>query len=130
VEPSPAELMLQQVGPDFLDDAGLRGALTDPDDDTDVPAPDPAALRADRAVLALRTADEAWIYPSWQVVDSRVLPGLPAVLDAMAAHPAWSVAVWLTTATDELDGATPVAHLATDPDRVVEVARAVATRWA
>lgn len=51
--------------------------------------------------------------PTWQLYNGRELPGLGAVVAAIAPgmHPA-SVEGVMTTPQDELDGRTPVEHLA------------------
>lgn len=82
-------------------------------------------------LLALRTADGAWVYPAFQFdADHRVLPGLPAVVAALAASGAseWTVASILTTPQPDLGGRSIVEHLrAGRPvEPVLELCRATA----
>lgn len=69
--------------------------------------------------------------PSWQVLDSGVIPHLREVLHALPvdAHPL-TVEGFMTTPSDELDGATPAHWLATGRgvDRVLQCAAAL-TVW-
>ena len=94
-------------------------------------------LRRDRhQLVALRTADGAFVYPTWQFgEDRRVLAGLAAVLAAIPPGAAddWTLAAWLRTSRlGELDGRTVVEHLAGggDPAPAVLAARRTAARWA
>ncbi|MBS44596.1 MAG: hypothetical protein CMH83_15815 [Nocardioides sp.] len=122
------DAVLEQLGPDFYDDDALAEALTG----ADGASPDVPALRAEHRVLGLRSADERWIHPTWQVRDGAVLPGLAEVLAAFAGQPAFSVATWVTTEHDDLDGATPAGWLIAGRDvgAVVRLAGETAARWA
>lgn len=120
--------MLLQVGPDFYDEAALAEALTADGEPIDVATV--RELRSAGRIVALSTADEQWIHPTWQVRDGRLVPGLDAVLAAFKGAPAWSVALWLTTDHDDLDGATPVQALIAGVGTVPALAAATADRWA
>lgn len=120
--------MLLQVGPDFYDEAALAEALLIDGEPADVATV--RRLRGEGRLVALATADEQWIHPTWQIRDGALLSGLDAVLAAFAGQPAWSVALWLTTSHDELDGATPVQALAEGAAGVTELAGQTAHRWA
>lgn len=120
--------MLIQVGPDFYDEAALAEALVIDGAPAEVAVV--RRLREEGRLVALGTADQQWIHPTWQVRDGALLPGLGAVLAAFAGQPAWSVALWLTTAHDDLDGATPAQALADGVASVAELAAATAHRWA
>lgn len=122
--------MAEQVGPDFYDVHAMADALTAPDADPVTPA-ELEERRTRHEVLGVRTADEQWIFPTWQVGEAEVLPGLGDVLSAFAGHPAWSVALWLRTPREELGDRTPhEALLAGEISSVVELAAVVAARWA
>lgn len=121
--------MLLQVGPDFYDEAALADAMTV--DGSSATVDDVPRMRAEEQILALATADDQWIHPTWQVQEGRLLPGLPDILKAFRGHPAWSAALWLTTAHDDLDGSTPVDALkAGAVDAVLTLAARTAQRWA
>lgn len=121
--------MLLQVGPDFYDEAALADALLI--DGEPATIDDVRRMRAEGQVLALATADEQWIHPTWQVQNGAVLPGLREALDAFRGHPVWSVALWLTTDHDDFDGSAPVAALkAGSTDAVTALAQQTAQRWA
>ncbi len=91
---------------------------------------------ARRTLLALRTSDRHTVYPAWQFRSRRVLPGVPEVLQAFVVdkHPVvdpWTLASWLRTPLDALDGDSVVHRLADgEIDPAVEVARTAAARWA
>jgi hypothetical protein len=82
-------------------------------------------------ILAARTADGVWAYPSFQfdVTARRVRPALAPVLVALKGAPRWGAALWLVTARDDLDGSSP--EVAVDGegarDRVVQLAQQYAT---
>ncbi len=122
--------MAEQVGPDFYDVRAMADALTAHDAEPVTPA-ELEERRTRHEVLGVRTADEQWIFPTWQVNDAVVLPGLDEVLTAFAGHPAWSVALWLRTPREELAERTPhEALVAGEIASVVELAGVVAARWA
>lgn len=86
-----------------------------------------AERRQRRTVLALRTADGVFVYPSFQVAHhGMILRGLRAVLKAFdpAIVDAWSVAGWLVAAQQELAGSTPVEWLVERHDVLPVVALA------
>ena len=121
--------MAEQVGPEFHDLTGLGAALA-PEGEEVLGAQQAQALVDSSGVLTVRAFDGTPMFPTWQVVDGQVLPGLPEVLRAMAGQPAWSVGLWLTTVSDEL-GRTPRAALeqGDDVDGVVSLAAETARRW-
>ena len=91
--------------------------------------------RRRRTLLALRTADGAWVYPQLQLDDrNRVLRGLPEVLACFDADTidGWTLASVLTTPQDALGGRSIVEHLrARLPlDPVLDLARATSARLA
>ncbi len=94
-----------------------------------------AERRSRRTLLALRTADGALVYPTFQFDDhQRVLPGLAEVLQALAASGVddWTLAGWLCSPLTSLGRKTPVEWLRSggDPARLVAVARDAARRFA
>ncbi|HZM29794.1 MAG TPA: hypothetical protein VFB77_04850 [Acidimicrobiales bacterium] len=91
--------------------------------------------RRRRTVLALRTADGAWVYPAFQLDDhNRVVQGLADILDRF--HPRvgddeWMVASFLAAPQPALGGVTIVDHLRDGGDlaSVLDLADDRATRW-
>lgn len=85
-------------------------------------------------MLACTTAAGQRVYPAWQFTpDRRIIPGLTAVLPILlAATDPWTAAMWLTSASDRLDGDTAITVLrrTTDSSPVVAAATADAARWA
>lgn len=92
--------------------------------------------RRRRTVLALRTADGAWVYPAFQLDGrNRVVAGLAEVLDRFAPRTAddeWMVAAFLAAPQPSLGGASIAEHLrdggALAP--VLDLADDRAARWA
>jgi hypothetical protein len=91
--------------------------------------------RRRRTVLALRTADGAWVYPAFQLDGhNRVVAGLADVLDRFrpdTPDDEWMVASFLAAPQPGLGGRTIVEHLRDGGDRraVVDLAEDRATRW-
>jgi hypothetical protein len=91
--------------------------------------------RRRRTVLALRTADGAWVYPAFQLDErNHVVAGLADILDRF--HPRtpddeWMVAAFLAAPQPGLGGRTAVEHLRDGGDRqaVVDLAADRAARW-
>ncbi|QCX28493.1 hypothetical protein [Nocardioides jishulii] len=121
--------MAEQVGPDFYDERAMGEALGS---DGEPLAPvEVRALREARKVLALPTADGYWVFPTWQVVDGAVLPGVAEVMAAFEGAPVWSVGLWMTTPDEQWHGRTPAEVLRSgDAETVVEAAADTAARWA
>jgi hypothetical protein len=94
-----------------------------------------AERRERRTLLALRTADGGWVYPTFQFgSDHRVLKGLAEILQILAASGVddWSLAGWLRSPLASLSGATPTDWLRAerDGDALRAVARDAARRFA
>lgn len=127
----PVNEMADQVGPEFYDTKGVRSILAR----RGARAISKQAVeqrRKNRRLLALRTTDGTWIYPTWQFVEHRVMAGLPELLAAFAGHDEWAVATWMTGKVDDLDGRRPVDCL-TDTKlraRALLAATQTASRWA
>src|SRR5262245_31297673 len=90
--------------------------------------------RRRRTVLALRTADNVWVYPAFQLDEhNQVVRGLAEVLAPF--HPQtdsdWMVASFLAAPQPGLGGLSIVDHLRDggDLDPVVALARERAARW-
>lgn len=65
-------------------------------------------------LLGLKTADGAWVYPTFQFgPDNEVLPGLAEVTRILAASgiDEWTLAGWLTSSLAALGNRTPIAWL-------------------
>ncbi len=92
------------------------------------------ARRANRRILALRTSDGFWVYPTFQFGDDGdVRRDVIAVLTLFGPDsPSWSVAAWFRTPAASLDGRTPLDGL-DRREQVREVggmAADTAARWA
>ncbi|MFC6154656.1 antitoxin Xre/MbcA/ParS toxin-binding domain-containing protein [Nocardioides yefusunii] len=122
--------MAEQVGPEFHDETGMRDALAGPDEEL-LTAAELDRLCESRAVMAVAAFDGTRMFPTWQVRDGAVLPGLGEVLVAMTGQPAWSVALWVSTPHDDLDGRSPRQLLEAGDDTagLVELAAETARRW-
>ena len=92
--------------------------------------------RRRRTVLALRTADDVWVYPAFQLDDrNRVVRGLPQVLERF--HPEtrddeWMVAAFVAASQPGLDDRSIVEHLRSGGELapVLALADERAQRWA
>lgn len=84
------------------------------------------------SVLAMQTSDNVWVYPVFQFADRRIRPDLAPVLRTFRGQPAWSVAVWFATPTDDLEGASPEEWLRNGGDSalVQRLAGQAVGRWA
>jgi hypothetical protein len=128
---------LRELGHD-ADDLG------DPDDLAarmlaTVPEPSPWTELEDRrqppTILALRTADDVWVYPAFQLDEhNQVLRGLADVLARFRPQTSddeWMVASFLAAPQPGLGGLSIVDHLRDggDLDPIVTLARERAARW-
>jgi len=92
--------------------------------------------RRRRTILALRTADDVWVYPAFQLDGrNRVVRGLAEVLARFrpaTVDDEWMVAAFVAAPQPELGGGTIVDHLAGGGDLadVVALADERAERWA
>lgn len=80
-----------------------------------------------RPLLALRTANGRVYYPAFQFVNGQPIAGLADVLAEISDDviSRWTLASWLVSPDDDLDGARPMDELrAGGIDRVLRVARA------
>jgi len=88
------------------------------------------AVSADTGLLRLEMRNGEIGYPAFQFDGRRVLPGLRDVVRTLAPAVAtnWTIASWLTSATDELDKHTPLEALrAGEVEPVAELAERFAT---
>src|SRR4030095_8069493 len=91
--------------------------------------------RRRRTVLALRTADNVWVYPAFQLDEhNQVIRGLAEVLAGfrpLTSDDEWMVASFLAAPPPGLGGLSIVDHLRDggDLDPVVALARERAARW-
>ena len=92
--------------------------------------------RRRRTILALRTADDVWVYPAFQLDDrNRVVRGLADVLARFRpanADDEWMVAAFVAAPQPDLGGRTIPEHLAEGGELgdVVALADERAERWA
>jgi hypothetical protein len=92
--------------------------------------------RRRRTVLALRTADGAWVYPAFQLDGrNRVVPGLADVLERFRAETPdeeWMVAAFVAAPQPGLGDRSIVEHLRAggDPAQALALADERASRWA
>lgn len=153
--PAPVNKMAEQVGPDYYDTDGVATILAKA-------GANPISKQAiehrrrRHTILALRTSDGRWVYPTWQFRDHGILPGLADVLTtfhaATAGHDGsenaasmserrsdsrlapfseWSVGTWLTTAREDLGGLTAVEWLEAgrERDHLLTLVRRTAAAW-
>jgi hypothetical protein len=92
--------------------------------------------RRRRTILALRTADDVWVYPAFQLDDrNRVVRGLPQVLERFRPQTPddeWMVAAFVAAPQPGLDDRSIVEHLRSGGDLapVLALADERAGRWA
>jgi hypothetical protein len=90
---------------------------------------------ARHAVLACPLDDGGIVYPTWQFLDNgATIPSLTQVLATLAdgTDDAWMIALWMRAPSEELNDDRPSEWLRAggDPQRVIEMARQVASSWA
>lgn len=90
---------------------------------------------ARHAILACPLDDGGIVYPTWQFLDSgATIPSLSDVLTTLSegTDDAWMIALWMRAPSEDLDDAPPSEWLRAggDPQRVIEMARQVASSWA
>lgn len=89
------------------------------------------ARRRKHTILALRTADDRWVYPVFQFTDSTVDPRLVPAIQALKDAPGWSTALWFVTRNPDLDNQTPLDWARGDQpeELLVASARRTAREW-
>lgn len=55
--------------------------------------------------------DDQYVYPAWQFVDGKILPGLDQVLSELKQDGIWTVMIFMLTGDLRLDGKTPLEML-------------------
>lgn len=87
--------------------------------------------RAKHSVVAVKTIDGRWAYPTFQFVGNDVDPALVPAIQALRDGPGWAAAMWFVTPNPDLDDATPLewARQGHPPDRLVTSARRTARAW-
>lgn len=94
-----------------------------------------AADRRQRAtILALKTSDGAWVYPTFQFAGRKVDERFKSLFKAFAdVHetPWWTVAAWFRTERSDLGGQTPADWIRSgeDVEVVKTLARGLVWRW-
>jgi hypothetical protein len=92
--------------------------------------------RRRRTILALRTADDVWVYPAFQLDErNRVVRGLPQVLERFqpgTPDDEWMVAAFVAAPQPGLDDRSIVDHLCSGGDLapVLALANERARQWA
>ncbi|MGH3562625.1 MAG: hypothetical protein ACRDTN_12710, partial [Mycobacterium sp.] len=90
---------------------------------------------ARHAILACPLEDGGVVYPTWQFLDSgATIPSLAEMLATLAegTDDAWMIALWMRAPNENLGGDRPSEWLRAgrDPQRVIAMARHVASNWA
>jgi hypothetical protein len=123
--PAAPSILDAEIGP-FYDTAGVQTLLGG------VTKQAVAARRDKHTILAVKTSDGRWIYPTFQFtgqdVDSALVPAIRAFENA----PAWSTALWFVTPNPDLeDDRTPLDWVrAGEPaDAIENSARRTAREW-
>lgn len=89
------------------------------------------ARRKKHTILAAKTTDGRWAYPTFQFTGSDVDPALVPAIQAFRNAPAWSVAAWFVTPNPDLDDATPLewARNGRPTDTLTSSAQRTAREW-
>lgn len=113
-----------EIGP-FYDTAGVEELLGG------VSKQAVEARRRAHTILALKTADGRWAYPTFQFTGGDVDPALVPAIRAFRDAPPWSAALWFVTPNADLHDATPLewARDARPGDALVTSAHRTAREW-
>lgn len=89
------------------------------------------ARRKKHTILAVKTSDGRWAYPTFQFTGNDVDPALTPAIQALRTAPAWSVALWFVTPNPDLDETTPLAWARSGrpAQALVVSARRTADEW-
>ncbi|MGY1845462.1 hypothetical protein [Modestobacter sp. SYSU DS0875] len=88
-----------EIGP-FYDTAGVAALLGGVSEQA------VHARRMAHTILAERTADGRWVYPTFQFTGSEVDPALAPAIQAFTDVVGWTAALWFITPNPDLDDAT------------------------
>lgn len=82
-------------------------------------------------ILAAKTSDRRWVYPTFQFIGDQVDPWLLPAIKALASVPDWSRALWFVTPNDDLGGDTPLhwVRVQRNGEDVAASARRTAAEW-
>ncbi|MDD0856721.1 hypothetical protein NHF46_00765 [Arthrobacter alpinus] len=88
----------------------------------------------DGLILGCKTADDVWIYPTWQFdAYGDLLPGLEEVLRVLntGTSDGWTKALWLVTRVIEFDGESAIDWLSENNkiEQVLESAKKDVRAW-
>lgn len=123
--PAAPSVLDAEIGP-FYDAAGVKSLLGR------VSKQAVADLRAKHTILAMKTTEGRWIYPTFQFAGRQVDPVLVPAIRAFADSPPWSAALWFVTPNPDFDGeSSPLdwARREGSADAVESSARRTAREW-
>jgi hypothetical protein len=117
--PAAPNALAAEIGP-FYDTAGVEALLGG------VSKQAVEARRKKHTILAEKTSDGRWAYPTFQFTGNDVDPALVPAIQAFRGAPAWFV-----TPNPDLDEVTPLdwAHNKRPPDALVASARRTVNEW-
>lgn len=89
------------------------------------------ARRKKHTILAVKTVDGRWAYPTFQFTGDGVDPALVPAIQAFRGAPAWSAALWFVTPNPDLDEVTPLAWARSGrpADALVASAQRTVSEW-
>jgi len=113
-----------EIGP-FYDTAGVETLLGG------VSKQAVEARRKKHTILAVKTADGRWAYPTFQFTGDEVDPRLVPAIQAFRNAPAWAAALWFVTPNPDLDEVTPLAWARSKgpAEALVVSARRTVSEW-
>jgi hypothetical protein len=113
-----------EIGP-FYDTAGVETLLGG------VSKQAVEARRKKHTILAVKTSDSRWAYPTFQFTGNEVDPALVPTIQAFRGSPAWSAALWFVTPNPDLNEMTPLewARSERPTDALVASARRTVGEW-
>ena len=122
--PAAPSALNAEIGP-FYDTAGVATLLGG------VSKQAVADRRKKHTILAVKTSDGRWAYPTFQFTGNDVDPALVPAIQAFRSAPAWSAALWFVTPNPDLDEATPLewAHSERSAQALVTSAGRTAHEW-
>jgi hypothetical protein len=122
--PAAPNALDEEIGP-FYDTAGVEMLLGG------VSKQAVEARRKKHTILAVRTSDHRWAYPTFQFTGSEVDPALVPAIQALKGAPAWAAALWFVTPNPDLDEVTPLewARSGRPTEAVLGSARRTVSEW-